>query len=323
MEPYQCAGGQQSKKTGIEIPIWPGGRNIKKNEIEILVRQEGNDAYKSFMRQELFNHPTVTGRNAYNSRFQMDHSSEPAGNSYKHSNIAMNLKEIFGSPADDTSLLSTFSNLKHAINESLDRDISEEYVLVTYPAYLPDSTRDQLRNQLDAAGFHILFQMRRQSLLAPAFADLRNSCNLDNHVLVIELNGAVLEMALIEEYCQAVTAMAYEATLDLGEDVFTLKTIDSRFNETRLHHLNTTALALAKSKLNTVDWFSYLKSSNPNHSLAFLSNLREERFQAIQQAVERFMINTMIIGTPTGTEVRRVLLRSCFQATLPEPTLPW
>lgn len=264
---------------------------VDTSPIEFLVRQEGNEAYKSFMRQELFKCPVITGQSSRNSPFQRQLNTDPTGISYNQSAIARSLKQIFGPPADDTSLLATFSSLRQTLNQALDRNVSEEYILVTSPSYLPDCIRGQLRDQLSAAGFNILSRIKNQSILAPTFAPLRRQCSVENHILVIELNKAAVEMALVEEYCQTESTIAYAARMDLGEDALALRVMESRPKETRFDPPNVADLASAQAGLSEAQ--SYLKPSKTDHAVTSpITKLRDERYQAIQQAIEGFVADS-------------------------------
>lgn len=273
----------------MQIPFRHRGRLFQKPRIDLLIREEGNEAYKSFMRQGLLYHSHITGQPIVDS-FSIYHDTDPAGDSSDHSIAATTLEHTFGPPADNASLVSAFSNLRQTLNKSLNWDVGGEFAHVARPTSLSDNAQDIPHDQLVAAGFNMLNRRRRQSLLMALSVPLPNDCRSDNYMLVIRLSGATFEMTLVEGSCKVVTIIAYEANMDLRGDVLALKNLDAMTKGTRHTQLNNLHLAAAKSELSMVDTQTYLNSSNTSHAFASsLSKLKHERSQTIQQAIERFI----------------------------------
>ena len=282
LEPCQCEGGQ---------PTYGAD-----DEVEFLVRQQGNDAYKSLMRQELFHYPILTGRADERNQFQRDSNLRHVDSPYNNSNsTAAELSQLYGSSADPESLLSTFSDLKNSLNGALNRDVGEEYVLFTYPMYLPKSARDRLREQIDAAGFTTLPMQPLPIIATKAISDVSFG---GDTILWIELGGAAFEMALLDIDAGVVETLAYEARLDLGEDVVALRIIKQETNGALIDFLDTTTIAAVKLELQELQRELYkatvFKAPHADlPRLSALAKLREERSLHIYQVFERFMTDVV------------------------------
>ena len=283
LEPYECEGGPPFY--GVE------------DEVEFLVRHSGNDAYKSFMRQKLVHHPMINeGRDQVN-QFQRRFDDECGDSRDAETTTATErLSFLFGSSTDREGVLSTFSNLKQSLNQALNRDVGEEYVLVSYPMYLPDSARNLLRNVMKEAGFMTLSM---QPLPIIATMSKFHTASGDDTVLWIELGGAAFEMALLEVDSGVAEALAYEADTDLGEDMIALKILEQESNGTFINHLSPTAFANTKSDLTKLQRDHHHQaratgSSNVDSSHhSTLAQLRHERSLLLERALERFMTSAV------------------------------
>ena len=188
-----------------------------KNETHFLLQVEGDDLYKSYMRQGLWDRP-----------YRKPGAMESADINNQLTGI---LQAIHQKPPSITKIRPAIEQLKAKLSKAFGRSSSN--IVVGVPLSLSVQFRNEIHTEMHDAGFRVLSTIRQPALASTLFEfHHRNMPENLFTSLIVDYNRASLDLSVTPTAYGASDVLAQQSYPNFGEDALDLKIASLILNET-------------------------------------------------------------------------------------------